>query len=117
MNTKTNTEKKLSQGYKERLYQVLLNPLITEKATKIADSNNQIVFKAIKNAKKSEIKDAIEMIYKVKVNRVQTLSSKPKIKRRGMYEGVRSGYKKAIVSVQKGQEINFAAEPAKEKAN
>ena len=117
MSSKNIEAKRLTPAYKERLYQILLNPHITEKATKIADSNNQIVFRALQNSKKSEIKDAVEMIFKVKVIRVQTLWGKPKLKRRGMYEGVRSGYKKAIVSVKKGQEVNFAAEQAKEKVS
>lgn len=108
---------KISTDYKNRLYQVLQTPHITEKATKVADKNNQIIFRIIQDATKVEIKDAVEMIYKVKVERVQTLWAKSKMKRRGAYKGVRQGYKKAIVSVKKGQEINFAALPAQEKVN
>lgn len=111
--------KDFSLGYKERLLQVLISPLVnvTEKATKIAEKNNQISFVAMSNAAKSEIKDAVEMIYKVNVTKVHTLWSKPKVKKRGAYEGIKGGYKKAIVSIKKGQEINFATEVAKEKVS
>lgn len=96
----------------ERLYQVLDRPHITEKATRIADAHNQIVFRTVASASKAEIRSAVEMIFNVKVERVQTLKQKSKIKRRGAQVGVRSGWKKAIVTVKKGQEVNFSGEIA-----
>lgn len=100
----------------ERLYQVLVQPHITEKATRIADAHNQIVFRARADATKVDIKDAVEMIFSVKVTQVHTLKQKSKVKRRGGIVGVRAGWKKAIVTVQKGQEVNFANPPAAEAA-
>lgn len=96
----------------ERLYQVLQRPHITEKATRIADAHNQIVFRTALDAKKEDIKAAVEMIFSVKVTHVHTLMQKSKVKRRGGMVGKRAGWKKAIVTVQKGQEVNFANPPA-----
>ena len=95
---------KLSQ---ERLLQVLLAPQISEKATFIADKNEQVVFRVASDATKPEIKAAVEMLFKVEVESVQTLNVKGKVKRfRGM-TGRRKGWKKAFVSLKPGQEINF----------
>ena len=95
---------KLSQ---ERLLQVLLAPQISEKATFIADKNEQVVFRVASDATKPEIKAAVEMLFKVEVESVQTLNVKGKVKRfRGM-TGRRKGWKKAFVSLKSGQEINF----------
>ncbi len=95
---------KLSQ---ERLLQVLLAPQVSEKATYIADKNEQVVFRVASDATKPEIKAAVEMLFKVEVEAVQTLNVKGKVKRfRGM-SGRRKGWKKAFVSLKPGQEINF----------
>lgn len=100
----------------ERLYQVLQRPHVTEKATRIADAHNQIVFHAVQDATKEEIRRAVEMIFKVNVLRVQTLQQKSKIKKRGAMVGRRAGWKKAIVTVKRGQEVNFAADTQAVKA-
>jgi large subunit ribosomal protein L23 len=94
----------------ERLYQVLLAPIISEKATFIAEKNEQVMFKVVPNATKPEVKAAVELLFKVKVESVQMAVTKGKIKRHGKSTGRRNSVKKAFVSLMPGQEINFEAE-------
>jgi large subunit ribosomal protein L23 len=94
----------------ERLYQVLLAPVISEKATFIADKYEQVVFKVAPSATKPEVKAAVELLFKVEVESVQMLVTKGKIKRHGRSMGRRNSVKKAFVSLKPGQEINFEAE-------
>jgi large subunit ribosomal protein L23 len=94
----------------DRLYQVLLAPIVSEKATFIADKREQVLFRVVPNATKPEVKAAVEMIFKVQVESVQMLVQKGKVKRSGRRIGRRSDVKKAFVSLAPGQEINFAAE-------
>ncbi len=94
----------------ERLMTVLLAPAISEKATHIADKNEQIVFKVAPNATKPEVKAAVELMFKVQVESVQIANVKGKVKRFGAYNGRRRNWKKAYVSLKPGQEINFAQE-------
>ena len=94
----------------ERLMQVILAPYISEKGTFIGEQYNQTIFRVAKDATKKEIKDAIEMIWKdqkIVVENVRTMNVKGKQKRFGRYLGRRSNWKKAIVSVKKGQELSF----------
>jgi large subunit ribosomal protein L23 len=93
----------------DRLLQVILAPQITEKATYIADNNQQIAFKVRTDATKFEIKAAIELVFKVEVQDVNVLNVKGKEKRAGRVMGRRKDWKKAYVSLKPGQEINFAA--------
>ncbi len=93
----------------ERLLQVLLAPQISEKATFIADKNEQVVFKVASDATKPEIKAAVELLFKVQVESVQVANVKGKEKRFGRFVGRRKSWKKAYVSLKPGQEINFAA--------
>ena len=93
----------------ERLLQVLLAPQISEKATYIADKNEQVVFKVATDATKPEVKAAVEALFKVEVKSVQVLNVKGKAKRFGRSMGRRQDWKKAFVCLQPGQEINFAA--------
>jgi len=92
----------------ERLLQVLLAPQVSEKATYVADKNNQVVFKVAADATKPEIKAAVELLFKVEVDAVQVLNVKGKVKRRGAIAGRRKGWKKAFVCLKPGQEIQFA---------
>ena len=92
----------------ERLLQVLLAPQVSEKATYVADKNNQVVFKVAADATKPEIKAAVELLFKVEVDAVQVLNVKGKGKRRGTIQGRRKGWKKAFVCLKAGQEIQFA---------
>ena len=94
----------------DRLYQVLLAPIVSEKATFIADKREQVLFRVVPNATKPEVKAAVEMIFKVQVESVQMLVQKGKKKRSGKVSGRRSDVKKAFVSLAPGQEINFSAE-------
>ena len=93
----------------ERLLQVLLAPQISEKATYIADKNEQVVFKVASDATKPEVKAAVEMLFKVEVESVNVANVKGKTKRFGQMMGRRKNWKKAFVSLKPGQEINFAA--------
>lgn len=93
----------------ERLLQVLLAPQISEKATFVADKNEQVVFKVATDATKPEVKAAVEALFKVEVKSVQVLNVKGKSKRFGRSMGRRKDWKKAFVCLKPGQEINFAA--------
>ncbi|MBT0960972.1 50S ribosomal protein L23 [Denitromonas iodatirespirans] len=99
----------MSQLKQERLLKVLLAPQISEKATYIADKNEQVVFRVVSDATKPEVKAAVESLFSVKVKSVQIANVKGKVKRFGKITGQRKGWKKAFVCLQPGQEINFAA--------
>ena len=89
----------------------VLGPQITEKATMIADKNNQIAFKVTQSATKADVKMAIETMFKVDVKAVNLLNVKGKTKRASRNSmGKRADWKKAYVSIQTGQEINFTGE-------
>jgi large subunit ribosomal protein L23 len=92
----------------ERLMKVLLAPQISEKATHIADKNNQVVFFVRGDATKPEIKAAVELLFKVQVDSVQVSNQKGKAKRFGRYTGRRSDSRKAFVCLKAGQDIDFA---------
>lgn len=92
---------------KERLYQVILKPIISEKTTNVADQHGQIVFQVLPDATKSEISAAVEALFEVKVKSVQVSNMKGKEKRFGRVQGRRSNWKKAYVSLQEGHDIDF----------
>jgi large subunit ribosomal protein L23 len=92
----------------ERLMQVLLAPIVSEKSTMLAEKANQVGFRVIQDATKPEIKAAVELLFKVEVESVQVLNQKGKAKRHGRFMGRRSNVRKAYVSLKPGQEINFA---------
>ena len=92
----------------ERLMQVLLAPQISEKATAVADKNEQVIFIVAPDATKPEIKAAVELLFKVQVESVQVANMKGKVKRFGRSMGRRSDVRKAFVCLKPGQEINFA---------
>lgn len=98
----------MSKFSQERLLQVLLAPQVSEKATYIADKNEQIVFFVVPTATKPEVKAAVELLFKVEVESVQISNLKGKQKRFGRLMGRRSDMKKAFVCLKPGQEINFA---------
>jgi large subunit ribosomal protein L23 len=97
-----------TQFNQERLLQVLLAPQISEKATMIAERSNQVVFIVTPDATKPEIKAAVELLFKVRVNSVQVANAKGKAKRFGRTMGRRSDVRKAFIRLEPGQEINFA---------
>ena len=92
---------------KNRLYKVLLSPRVTEKTTLIGERSNQYVFRVIKDANKSEVKGAVEMLFDVNVEAVRIVNVKGKNKSFRMRPGKRSDWKKAYVRVQEGQVIDF----------
>jgi large subunit ribosomal protein L23 len=95
-----------------RLATVLVAPIISEKATRIAEKHNQVLFKVLKNATKPEIKAAVELMFKVEVASVQTVRQQGKVKRFGGRLGRRDHVKKAYVCLKPGQELNFSGEAA-----
>jgi large subunit ribosomal protein L23 len=101
--------KKFDEG---RLAQVLVEPIVSEKATAVAEKHNQVLFKVLRNATKPEIKAAVELMFKVEVESVQTINQRGKEKRFGRSIGRRDHIKKAYVSLKKGQELNFSGEAA-----
>lgn len=88
-------------------YAVLRKPLLTEKGTLLKETDNKVVFKVAKEANKIEIKNAVEEIFKVKVDRVATMNCRGKTKRMGRFEGKRPNWKKAIVTLKKGEKLDF----------
>ena len=103
------TAQKFDEG---RLAQVLVAPIISEKATSVAEKNNQVLFKVLRDATKPEIKAAVELLFKVEVEKVSTVVQKGKVKRFGRSIGRRDHVKKAYVSLKAGQELNFSGEAA-----
>jgi large subunit ribosomal protein L23 len=94
---------------RERIFEVLLSPHVSEKATWIAEDHNQFVFRVARNATKLEVRKAVEQLFEVKVKSVQTLNVKGKTKNFGRQQGKRTGWKKAYVSLEAGQDIDFLA--------
>ena len=91
-----------------KAYQVILNPLVTEKATQLSEYN-KIVFAVPINASKLEVKSSIEKIFSVKVKTVNTILTKGKLKRFKGILGKRSNTKKAIVTLAPGNTIDLSA--------
>jgi large subunit ribosomal protein L23 len=102
-------QRKFSDG---RLAQVLVAPIVSEKGTMVAEKHNQVLFKVLRDATKPEIKAAVELMFKVEVESVQTVQHKGKVKRFGKSIGRRDHIKKAYVSLKAGQELNLSGEGA-----
>ena len=92
----------------QRLMKVLLAPIVSEKSTMLAEQNEQIAFRVTTDATKTEIKAAVELLFKVEVEAVRVVNQIGKQKRFGRTMGRRSDTRKAYVSLKPGQEINFA---------
>ncbi|KAF0811923.1 50S ribosomal protein L23 [Andreprevotia sp. IGB-42] len=99
----------MTQFSENRLLQVLRGPVVSEKTTLVAEKTEQIVFRVATDATKAEIKAAVELLFKVKVEGVTVLNVKGKSKRFGRFNGTRKDWKKAYVSLAPGQEIDVAA--------
>jgi large subunit ribosomal protein L23 len=93
----------------ERLMNVVLAPVVSEKSTRVADKSRQYVFRVADDATKPEVKAAVELLFKTKVQSVTVLNVHGKEKRFGRFMGRRRNWKKAYVRLAAGQEINFAA--------
>jgi large subunit ribosomal protein L23 len=96
----------------ERLLKVLMAPIVSEKATMMADKNQQVAFRVVQDATKAEVKAAVELLFKVQVESVQVLNQAGKAKRFGRFQGRRSNVRKAYVTLKAGQELNFSGEAA-----
>ncbi|HZT55057.1 MAG TPA: 50S ribosomal protein L23 [Burkholderiaceae bacterium] len=93
----------------EQLMNVVLAPVVSEKSTFVADKNRQYVFRVADRATKPQIKAAVELMFKTKVDGVTVLNVRGKERRFGRLMGRKRNWKKAYVRLAAGQEINFAA--------
>ena len=93
-----------------RLMQVLVAPMVTEKATQAAEKSNAVLFKVLQDATKPEIKAAVELLVNVKVEDVNVVNEKGKAKCFGKTVGRRDHVRKAYVTLAAGQELNFGGE-------
>lgn len=91
----------------ERIMQVILAPVISEKSNLLAEKRNQVAFKVLPNATKKEIKASVELLFGVKVAAVSTANVQGKAKRFGNRTGKRQDWKKAYVSLLQGQELDL----------
>ncbi|MEQ8265743.1 MAG: 50S ribosomal protein L23 [Parvibaculum sp.] len=89
----------------ERYYDIIVSPVMTEKAT-MASEANQVIFKVAPNATKPQVKEAVEKLFEVKVKAVNTLIRKGKTKRFRGIAGRQSDFKKAIVTLEEGHSID-----------
>jgi large subunit ribosomal protein L23 len=96
----------------ERLMQVILAPVVSEKSTFVAEKHQQVVFRVATDATKPEVKAAVELLFNVKVQGVTTVNVKGKVKRFGQRFGRRKDWKKAYVSLVPGQELDLNAAAA-----
>ncbi len=91
----------------ERMHQILVSPHVSEKASLLADEKNQHVFKVLSTATKTEVKEAVEGMFKVKVEKVRILNTKGKAKRFGGRMGKRSDMRKAYITLMADNDIDF----------
>ena len=91
----------------DKLMTILLAPQVSEKSTRVADKHRQYVFKVARSADKPSIKQAVELMFNVKVDAVRVCNMPGKIKRFGGTLGQRSDWKKAYVTLKTGYDINF----------
>jgi large subunit ribosomal protein L23 len=93
-----------------RLYQIIRRPIITEKGLGVKELQHTVVFEVAPDATKTEVKQAVERIFKVKVDHVRTAIFHGKLRRRGRLEGFRSDWKKAYVRLAPGEKMIEYAE-------
>jgi large subunit ribosomal protein L23 len=93
-----------------RLYQVIRRPIITEKGLGVKETQHTVVFEVVSDATKTEIREAVQRIFKVKVDHVRTALCHGKFRRRGRAEGFRSDWKKAYVRLAPGEKMIEYAE-------
>jgi large subunit ribosomal protein L23 len=98
---------KLPKGEDAESYRLIFNPHITEKGTNL-EKIGKYIFRVAKEANKPAIRKAIERLYKVRVKSVHILRMPPKLRQVGKYEGKKPGFKKAIVTLEKGEKIEIA---------
>ena len=88
-----------------RRHEVLRTPVITEKSTFVKENLQTLTFKVLRNASKQEIRDAVEKLFKVKVASVRTANFHGKLRRQGRHSGHRPDWKKAYVTLKKGEKM------------
>ena len=93
-----------------RLYQVIRRPIITEKGLAVKETQHTVVFEVARDATKTEIKEAVQRVFKVKVDHVRTAIFHGKMRRRGRAEGFRRDWKKAYVKLAPGEKMIEYAE-------
>ncbi len=98
----------MSASYKD--FTILRRPVVTEKSYTATGNANQYTFRVAVSANKQEIKQAVESIFEVKVDKVQVINLPGKEKRRGMHAGRRAGYRKAVVRLAAGQSLEVTEE-------
>jgi large subunit ribosomal protein L23 len=91
-------------------HQVLIRPLVTEKGVTAKDENRTLCFEVHGDANKTQVKAAVEKLFKVKVAEVRTATFEGKMRRRGRFSGYRSDWKKAYVKLKAGEKVPDFAE-------
>lgn len=102
------SDTKEAGAFDARLYEVVRRPVITEKSTRLAEYN-KVVFEVARTASKSDVKAAVEALFKVDVEKVNTLNRPGKIRSVRGKAGRQQDYKRAMVTLKAGQSIDFAA--------
>ena len=92
------------------IQQVLVRPIITEKGVTTKDEHRTLCFQVASAATKTEVKTAVEKLFKVKVSEVRTATFEGKLRRRGRFAGYRSDWKKAYVKLKAGEKVPDFAE-------
>jgi large subunit ribosomal protein L23 len=92
------------------IHSVLRRPLVTEKGVDKKDNERTLVFEVAPDANKTQVKSAVEKLFKVKVEEVRTATFDGKLRRRGRFAGYRSDWKKAYVRLKKGEKVPDFAE-------
>lgn len=93
---------------KDKLFQVLIAPVVTEKSTRAAEFGGQVVFQVLQSATRNDVKTAVEQAFDVEVESVKILNVKGKTKRFGRSIGKRNDRKKAYIRLKEGSDIDFA---------
>jgi len=88
-----------------RVYEVIKRPIITEKGLMLKENERTLCFEVADSASKQQIHEAVEQLFKVKVQRVRTMTVPGKMRRRGKYSGYRSDWKKAYVTLREGEKM------------
>ena len=92
------------------VYEVIRRPLVTEKGVEKKDNERTLCFEVAREANKTQVKSAVEKLFKVKVEEVRTANFDGKLRRRGRFSGYRSDWKKAYVRLKEGQKVPEFAE-------
>ena len=87
------------------VYEVIKRPIITEKGLTLKEQDRTLCFEVADNASKTQIQQAVERLFKVKVQQVRTMTVKGKMRRRGRYSGYRPDWKKAYVTLREGEKM------------